>query len=351
MKTRGKINTGMLIFILFFAGCFQALARDEYSKVIRKDYQVNPDAQFIVENKFGQIHCNNWDKNVISIEVRITVEASGEAAANKVMDKISIVTTGTPAQVEARTQIEEGSFSGKTKVNVDYTINMPASVSLDATNKFGDIFINELTGKARINISYGNLEINRLDNSDNLLDIKFSKANIQSMKGAVLMLKYSELNLAYAGSIRLDSKYSNLDADRIISLSGSFEGGKLDMENSSVIDSKSRFSDLSITHIEKSLSLDIQYGSCDVEEMSADFTAINVKNKYANINIGINDAASYILDASLKFCDLDFPEDNANITQKIVTNTSKSYHGTIGKTSSPAAKVNVTSEFGNVSLE
>jgi hypothetical protein len=123
------------------------------------------------------------------------------------------------------------------------------------------------------------------------------------------------------------------------------------MENSSAVDSKSRFSDLSITRIEKSLSLDIQYGNCDIKEMPSDFTSINVKNKYANISIGISEAASYVLDASLKFCELDFPEEAANITQKTETNTSKSYHGTVGKNSSTASKVNVTSEFGNISLK
>jgi hypothetical protein len=351
MKTLSSITKTILVCLLFIAAGQPAWSHDEYSKVIRKEYPVNPDAQFTIENKFGKIHCNNWDKNVISIEVKITVEAGSETTANNLMDKITIAMTGSPSLVEVRTQIGDGSFSGRTKVNVDYMISMPAGISLDATNKFGDIFINELTGKAKINISYGNLEVNRFDNSDNLLDIKFSKANIKSLKGAVLMLKYSEMDLDYAGSLRLDSKYSNLDAGKIISLSGSFEGGKLDMDNSSVIDSKSKFSDLSITRIEKSLTLDIQYGNCDVDEMPADFTSINVKNKYANISIGISEAASYVLDATLKFCELDFPEGAANFSQKVITNTSKSYHATVGKNPATTSKVNVNSEFGNVSLE
>jgi hypothetical protein len=120
--------------------------------------------------------------------------------------------------VELKTGIDEGAFFGKMKVNVNITISMPASVNLDATNKFGDIFINQLTGKAKIYLSYGNLEINKLENSDNLLDLQFSRANIKSIKGAVMLLKYSEMDLSYAGSLRLDSKYSNLDAEKIIAL-------------------------------------------------------------------------------------------------------------------------------------
>jgi hypothetical protein len=228
---------------------------------------------------------------------------------------------------------------------------MPTTINLDLSNKFGDIFINELGGKGKINLGYGNMEVNKFSNPDNLLDIKFSKANVKSINGAVVNLKYSEMELGYAGSIRLDSKYSNLDADKIISLSVDFEGGKLNMENSSVIESKSKFSDLNITRLEKSLTLDIQYGNCDVHEMAAGFTSINIRNKYGNVDIGLPANANYALDAELKFCELDFPEEKANITQKIITNTSKSYKANIGKEVTPTSKIFIRSEFGNVSLE
>jgi predicted membrane protein len=159
------------------------------------------------------------------------------------------------------------------------------------------------------------------------------------------------MEVVYAGSLRLDSKYSNLDADKIISLVMNFEGGKLDIMDGSVIDGKSKFSDLNITRLEQSLSLDIQYGNCDIDEMPAGFTNISVKNKYGNIDIGLPSTANYSLDAELKFCELDFPESKANISQRIITNTSKSYKAIIGKEEALASKVFIRSEFGNVSLE
>lgn len=339
----------LLLQFLLITGV--AVARDEYTKLIRKEFPVNADAQLVIDNKFGKVHCNNWDKNVISIEVKITLTAGSESSATKALEKVNIAMSGTPSQVIATTQITDGGFSGRTQVDIDYTVNMPATVAVDLTNKFGDIFINEVTGKSRITLSYGNLDVNKLDNSDNLLEINFGKANIRSIKGAVVTLKYSELDLGYAGSLRLDSKYSDLDADRIIAMTGTFEGGKLNVETNTALDSKSRFSDLNITRIEKTLNLDIQYGSCDVDEVPADFTSITIKNKYANVSVGINEGASYLLDASLKFCEIDFPEEKADITQRIITNTSKSYRGTVGTTANPVAKVNVVSEFGNIDLK
>ncbi len=339
------------IVILFFTGINTLTAHDDFLKVIKKEYTINPDAKLIIDNKFGEVHCDNWEKNSISIEVIITVEALNESAAARILDKISIVINGSLSQVEARTVFAEGDFHGKNRIHIDYKIHMPVSINLDLTNKFGDIYINELGGTGKIDLSYGNMEVNKLTNSDNLLNIKFSKANIASIRGAVLTLKYSDIQIEYAGSLRMDSKYSTIDAAQVISITGSYEGGKLNMESSTAVDSKSKFSDLNITRISKSLTLDLQYGNCDVHEMPADFTNISILNKYGNVSIGISKEASYNLDADLKFCDLDFPEDKANLTRKVVTNTTKSYKATVGKDVNPSARVTIQSEYGNVSLE
>jgi hypothetical protein len=351
--TKNTMKTLIRMFIvLFLTGTISnASAMDEYTKVIKKEFTVNPDAQLTVDNSFGSVHCNNWDKNIVQIEVAITVDARDENAATKMFDKITINFNGSASQVEAKTILPDGGFKGRSSVKIDYTINMPTTINLDLSNKFGDIYINELGGKGVINLGYGNMEAGKFLNSDNLLDIKFGNANIKSMKGAVVNLKYSEMDLGYAGSMRLDSKYSNLDADKIISLVMTFEGGKLNLEDGSVIDGKSKFSDLSITRLGQSLNLDIQYGNCDIDEMPSEFTNISVKNKYGNVDIGLPSTANYALDAELKFCDLDFPESNANISQRIITNTSKLFKANVGREATPSSKVFIRSEFGNVSLE
>ena len=349
MRTSRKIM--LLALLILIAGIDRLQAREEYSRVISKEYSVNPDAQLVISNQYGKVHCNNWDKPMISVEVTLRVEASSEQSAQKLMDRITIAMSGSPTLVDVRTTFDNGSFNGRSKVNVDYVINMPVSVNLELNNKFGDIYVNELNGKGKIMLSYGNMEINKLGNSENFLEIKFSKANIKSIKGAVVKLSYSELEIDYAGSLRLDSKYSNLTANKVISLNVNMEGGKLDMENSSAVESRSKFSDLDITRIEKNLTLDIQYGNCEIKEMPVDFGTIIINNKYADISIGIPETASYLLDADLKFCDLDFPEGKANFTQKITGNTSKSYKAVIGKEANPTSKITVKSEFGNVSLE
>ena len=350
MKTIIKIAFFILVFI-FLLGIKGVKAHDEYTKVIKREFAVNPDANLTVSNRFGKVHCANWEKNSISFEVTITVTAADEKDAEKKFNQILIDFTDTPASVIANTNVQKSRNSNEGGFSIDYMINMPVTISLDLTNKFGDIYINEIQGKSRISLGYGNLEAKKLGNSDNLLEIKFSKARINWIKGAVVTLKYSEMTLDYAGSLRLDSKFSNLDAEKIIALNVVFEGGKLNMENSSAVDSRSKFSDIDIQRIEQSLNLDIQYGSCEIHEMPVDFTSVNIRNKYGDVSIGLSELAKYSLEADLKFCDLEFPSDKARFSFRSTTATENIYKGTIGGTESPTAKVNVHSEFGNVRLK
>ena len=348
MKTIYKFLPVLLLIFFLFQG--KASAYDESSKVIKKEYTVNPDARVLLDNKFGQIHINNWDKYMVSIEIRITVGASSPEKAQKLLDLVTIVSEGTPSNVQIRTMLSKD-FSDNKKLSVDYTVNMPSTIMLNLTNKFGDVFLNELSGKGNFDISYGNIEINKLMNSNNVININFGKGDIHYITGAMVSLKYSDLQVEYAGSLYVDSKFSNLEGIKIISLSLGFEGGKLDLDNSSVITGKSKFTDLSISHLDKKIDLDIQYGNCDVDQISADFTLVSIRNKYGHVSVNIPSGTSYSLDADLKFCDLDFPDDQAAFTQKISTNTSKSFRGTVGKNPNPEAKVIIRSEFGNVSLE
>ncbi len=350
MKTILKIAIFTLMFI-FLLGIKGAKAHEEYKKVIKKEFQVNADAQLTINNRFGKVHCANWDKNTITVEVTITIDASDQESADKRLNRIAVDFTDSPSLVTATTNMNEGKGSNNGHFSIDFMINMPTTNNLDVTNKFGDIFINEIQGKTRIDLGYGNLDARKLENSDNLLDIKFSNARVNWMKGAVVTLKYSNLTLDYAGSLRLNSKFSDLDAEKIIALNVEMEGGKLNMENSSAVESKAKFSDLDIQKIEQSLNLDIQYGNCDVHEMPSDFTSITIQNKYGDVSIGLGEQAKYSIDADLKFCDLDYPEDKARFSYRSTTPTAKSYKGIIGETESPVSKVIVKSEYGNISLK
>jgi hypothetical protein len=62
MKAYLKIILFTLLLILLL-GVKGAKAHDEFTRVIKKEFPINPDAQLTISNKFGEIHCSNWEKN------------------------------------------------------------------------------------------------------------------------------------------------------------------------------------------------------------------------------------------------------------------------------------------------
>src|SRR5512141_2164016 len=118
MKTVYRLLPVLLFIFILAPG--MAKAHDDYTKVIKKEYAVNPNAQLVLDNKFGQIHCNNWDKNVVSVEVRITVTASSQEKATKLLDLVNIAWEGSPTNVSVKTNFDKEGFSGNSKVSVDY---------------------------------------------------------------------------------------------------------------------------------------------------------------------------------------------------------------------------------------
>ena len=281
----------------------------------------------------------------------ITVTARNQEDADRQFEQISIDFTNSASAVSAVTNFDGRRGGGKGVTSIDYSINLPVTVNLDVTNKFGDIYLNELQGKCKVNLGYGNFDANKLLNSDNLIDIKFSKASVNWMKGTVAYLKYSEMKVGYSGSMLLDTKFSDLNAEKIIVLKFNFEGGRMSIDNCSAIEGKSKFSDLDIRYVEQSLVLDIQYGSCNVREMPATFSTVNIRNKYGNVSVDLDAASNYSLEADLKFCDIEYPSDQARFSFRSVKNNEKSLKGVIGKGEAPTGKVIVKSEFGNVSLD
>jgi hypothetical protein len=68
MKTATKVILITFAAILLL-GIKGAKAGDEFRKVIKKEFQVDPNAQVTINNKFGKIHFSNWEKNEVEIEV------------------------------------------------------------------------------------------------------------------------------------------------------------------------------------------------------------------------------------------------------------------------------------------
>ncbi len=348
MKT---LKISLLALLLGALVGTQAIAKEEFTKKISKSYDVNKDATLAIKNKFGKIHCRNWDKNTIFIEVIITVEASSQEKANKYFDRINISFTGNADRVTATTSFDDKLFDkNNNEISIDYMVNMPKTIGIELDHKFGDIILEEVQGPSIIELGYGSLKANKLSGNDNELEIKFSEGFIGYVKSADLELKYSELEIDEAQDMSAESKFSELNIGKIDVLT--LESGYDDDYIGSIrdLDVEADFSDVEIRSLDERLIADFDYGELKIKEIGRDFKLIEITSSFSDANIGFNTEASFRLNATIKMGDISYPRDKARLSVVDLSYTSNKYEGVIGDNQDTNSKVMIEAKNSGVHL-
>ncbi len=132
-------------------------------KKTHNEYKVQDMDRLMIENMYGKVHINTWDKNEITIDISVTVKARTEADAQTVLDRISFVMSSNEEgghKVFCKTVLEPMRHNiQNSEMTIDYTINAPKKNAIDITNKYGDVYLGDFSGKMRMNVSYGGLDM------------------------------------------------------------------------------------------------------------------------------------------------------------------------------------------------
>ena len=346
LEMKSIIKISLLIAMMGIVSATFA-GRDDYSKNIKEEFPVNPDALLIIKNKYGEVHCQAWNKNVISIEVTITVEASSQEKAERTFDKIHVELSGNKSKVEGITTLS-GSFRN-VDFSIDYAIMIPKTVNIDFTNKFGDLFIDELDGISKILLEYGDMEIMALNNEKNDLILKFSDGEVGYMKQARLELSYSDFELQGSDLVNIESQFSDVQLGAMGETSVSSKYDDFTIEKTGNIECRARFSGLDIDRLEGDFNFDIQYGGLDVDLISS-FLKGYVETSFASVELSFSEQLSFRLDAKLSFGDLSYPRNKSSIHHEEVGYTTNNYEGIIGSDEETSAMLTIRSKNAGVCL-
>lgn len=364
MKTF-KVNfTVILVACILFTSLNLHAAQDEYTKNKHGEYEVNEQTLFKLINKYGNVDITNWEKDKLSIDVQITVEHKNEDKARELLDYIMVTFSKEGNTIQAKTEFDErfnksGGFldfgDDPKEFSINYDVKMPRYLNIELENKYGDVFINEITGRADIAVKYGNFKANRIlrDNSKPLsrvylaysngnigevnwlkLSLKYTPNNceIEKAKALIAMTKYSKLYVKQASSIVCESKYDNYHLGTLENL---------------VCEAK--YTDLKVKQINKQIDLVSQYGDIEIDYVPKSFKSIKVNNKYGQIEIGVDDQASYQIEGEASYANIEYP-DKGKI-RRMEKNTEMRISGTVGKIGNPTAQVRITTKYGGVELE
>ena len=336
-----------LLFLALFS--FSTAFAENFEKSIKKSYDVNKNGHLVLKNKFGEIRCETWEKNIVSIDVKILVEARNQQKAQNVFDKINVEISGSKNLVEVITHIKSINNSSE-EFSINYKVMFPETITLDLENKFGNTYLPDIYGPSNIKISYGDIYANSLLNEDIKLKIAYGDGRIDKIKKAYIDLSYSEVSIDDIKVAEIDSKFSELFIGNIDDLDLDTQYDDIEIDRLDILILNSQFSDVGIDKLSRMAELDIQYGECSIGTLSDGFEKINIISSFSDVKIGIDNNASFSISAKLKFGDLRFPENQSNIRKFIERPTSKEIEGVVGTEKNPSSSIVVDSKNGDVKL-
>lgn len=340
-----------LLAALLLIPAFSCLAQSGVkTKSMKKEFVVGQDVRLNIETSFGKVHCNVWDKNLMTIDVLVTADARSDKDAQRLLDQITPEITGNSSLVEIKTNIGNTGSNGKSKsFSIDYTINMPKSTTLSAENRFGDLFIDESTGPVKIDIEYGNLTINKLSNPASSITLKFSNGTIHSAGNATFNLQYSTFKNSNAADIKSKTRFSTIDLGTLSSVLLDSEYDTYSVDKIIAMNGSGKFSTLNIGQLEQKLDMDVEYGGLDVKAVNPSFSLIDITASFNSVSLGIPSSASYRLNADMSFGDCRYPKGSA-VTVVENSHTSKTLSGTVGSSKNPTAKVSLKGQNTDIEL-
>jgi hypothetical protein len=192
----------------------------ETTKSYSKTYHVQNSDLLTIENSFGNVTVNTWNKNEVRVDAIIKVYATNASDAKNFLSVINITDSRLTSSIAFKTVIGDAGNTDQQlwksdykshvkKIEVSYVVNMPAKNALNINNRFGDINLPALDGKLVIHNFYGSLNAKSLSNPQNDIVVISGNATIEKLMGGNLYIAYGKLDLTESDKLNANISYSH----------------------------------------------------------------------------------------------------------------------------------------------
>lgn len=359
---------GAVLFLLWTFTPLQAFVKDQdFAKVIERSFDINADGKVELNNKYGNMTIKTWTKNKVDIRITIEVSANSEKVAEKLFEKVSIEFDNTRDLVRAITAFEGNgiSWGSGNKITINYLVNMPETCFLQATNKYGHVDLESLSGDVDLDIAYGSLQAESISGHTNLqfnyskgylsklntlnAEIKYSELRIGMSSSATLESKYSQLNIQEIGRLEIESKYGEFTIGKIKQLVNEGKYDRFKIDSLGDLNMESSYTDITVGRLTNNLTVELKYGNVFLENIMSGFDKISILSQYADIHIGIAEGANLNLNFSGAYSDVKLPKSFFSTSDIKDESIKRKINGYLGSTN--GGTVNISMAYGNFKLK
>lgn len=324
------------VIFLTLSVAFAGSQNSDKEKKITKSYSVSSNDKLNIENEYGQVTVDTWDKNEVSVEITVKSSAKSDDKAQEILESVSISDTKAGGAIYLKTIIRSNVVrTGRQSLSIDYKVFMPSNLYLNVYNKFGNVNLPALTSHLQVKVSYGNLRALRLTGSqEKRIEVAFGSADIDELDNGFVESKYSKLNIDKVGTAEIKNSFGKTNIQTAGTLRIAQKYGDLEVRRVNVISGNVEFSNLDFDYLGKSADITLKYsGNADFGVISSSVDLLKVNAGFSSVYMKFDESANQSFEANLKFGDIKL---NNHLLKDYVknadqhTNTSE-YKGKIGK--------------------
>ncbi len=323
-------------------------------KTLHEEYTVSPNATVEIDNSYGNIDVVTWNENRVVIDVTITTNGNNEEKVQKKLDGITVNFSGSSNLVVAKTKFEKSKSWwnwGKNNVSmkINYVVKMPMSNNVDLDNNYGSINLDKLEGRAVIDCDYGKITTKELMADNNSIDFDYTKNSyFEYIKSGSINADYSGFTVGKTNNLNIDADYTKSVVEIAEDVEYNCDYGSLTINKANNINGDGDYLTLRIGDVYKDVSITADYGSCKIDNMTANAGDVTIESDYMKITIGYASGYNFDFNLNLKYGSMRGGDD-FEISKRIEKSSSKQYAGYNG-TKGSGNNINITSDYGSVTF-
>ena len=339
------------VFIICLALSTSSAIAEEATKRVDKSFNINPNTKIEINNKYGNVVINKWDKNVLDLKVLIEARGKNEAKTNKILGAIDIDISDRISSGILSIKTDIGSMSGNSSFSVHYEVTMPNSNPLNLSNSFGSIYMGSYNGDLDAVVKYGQFQAEDLEHANIRIEFSNSRCEVETLNSGELDIRYSKMSVEEIGDVTISSQFSELEIEEGGDLKLDGRYGKFEFEEVNALNAELQFSGLDIEYLKSSLNLEARHGDgISVENVSNKFEEIDIESEFSSVDISLESGASASLDFDLTHGNLRANGEGISFNKVIKDHTSSEYEGFL-RSENSSSSIKISTRHGNIRLE
>ena len=238
----------------------------------------------------------------MEITVEVNVEANSEEKAQKRLNQIDVMISGSNSMVKVITELKKVSGNFKGEFSIDMEIKAPASMVLDLDNEFGDVVITEWDGPADISVEFGSLTANKFTSDQVSISLEFSKGSIGILNKADIDIEYGDkFTLDKAKELDISGEFSNVEIGTVERIIIDCEYGDFELDQANQVDFEGEFTAFTLGKLYKRGEFRSEYGAIKIHFVSKSFEELVLNNSFSGIKVYFEKGSSFDFDLSSEF--------------------------------------------------